>query len=223
MVYMKRSSDVLLSLIALIVLSPLMLIIALLVKREDGGAVLYRGWRVGRYSVPFRMFKFRSMVLNADRIGGSSTADDDPRLTTTGKLLRKYKLDELPQLINVLLGDMHLVGPRPEVQKYVDMYSDEEREILSVRPGITDWASIWNSDEGAVLAGSLDPERAYEELIRPTKLQLQLNYVRNRSLWTDARILYYTVWRIVDRRHIPPELAAYSQPVLMFNSSQYAE
>jgi lipopolysaccharide/colanic/teichoic acid biosynthesis glycosyltransferase len=219
---MRRVIDVLFALCALIVFSPLMIAIAFLIKREDGGPVFYRGRRVGRGGVPFRMFKFRSMVLNAERLGGTATSDDDDRITRAGKRLRKYKLDELPQLINILVGDMNLVGPRPEVQKYVDMYSEVEREILTARPGITDWASIWNSDEGAVLAGSPDPERAYEELLRPTKLKLQMLYVRNRTLWTDLKILFYTARKLVDKRFVPAELAAYNQPSPQLTSSNYA-
>jgi len=112
-------------------------------------------------------------------------------------MLRKYKLDELPQLINVLIGDMSIVGPRPEVKQYTDLFDEEEKRILSVRPGITDWASIWNADEGAVLAGAEDPEKAYMELIRPTKLKLQLKYVRERSLWVDAKIIFLTLIAIL--------------------------
>jgi lipopolysaccharide/colanic/teichoic acid biosynthesis glycosyltransferase len=219
---MRRVIDVLFAFCALIVFSPLMIAIAFLIKREDGGPVFYRGRRIGRGGAPFRMFKFRSMVLNAERLGGTATSDDDDRITRAGKLLRKYKLDELPQLINIVVGDMNLVGPRPEVQKYVDMYTDLEREILTARPGITDWASIWNSDEGAVLAGSPDPERAYEELLRPTKLKLQMLYVRNRTLWTDLKILFYTARKLVDKRFVPAELAAYSQPSPQLTTSNYA-
>jgi len=140
------------------------------------------------------------MVLNAEQIGGPSTSDDDPRITRIGKLIRKYKLDELPQLINVLKGDMSIVGPRPEVQHYVDMYTEEEKAILTVRPGITDWASIWNPDEGAILAGSADPEKTYMEKIRPKKLELQLKYVRERSFWADMKIIMETIWTLVRRR-----------------------
>jgi lipopolysaccharide/colanic/teichoic acid biosynthesis glycosyltransferase len=118
------------------------------------------------------------MVLNAESLGGSATAADDPRLTRVGKLLRRFKLDELPQLLNVIKGEMSLVGPRPEVQKYVDLYYTEERQILTLHPGITEWASIWKSNEAAVLEGSSNPEKTYEELIRPTKLALQLQYVK---------------------------------------------
>lgn len=196
---LKRAIDLTVSLLGLVALSPLMLLVALLIKFDGGGPVFYRGRRVGRFGRPFLVLKFRTMVVNAERLGGPSTADDDPRITRVGKVLRKYKLDELPQLINVLKGEMSLVGPRPEVQHYVDMYSDEERAILSVRPGVTDWASLWDSDEGALLAGAEDPEAAYLEYIRPTKLRLQLHYVRTQSLLTDLRILALTLATVIFR------------------------
>jgi lipopolysaccharide/colanic/teichoic acid biosynthesis glycosyltransferase len=137
------------------------------------------------------------MVVDAENIGGPSTADDDPRITKIWKFLRKYKLDELPQLINVLKGEMSLVGPRSEVPHYVNMFTEEEKAILSVRPGITDWASIWNSDEGAILAGSLDPEKTYMEKIRPEKIRLQLKYVRERSFFIDLKIIFQTLRAII--------------------------
>lgn len=197
---LKRAFDLCAALIGLAALSPLLAIVALVIKEGDGGPVLYRGLRVGRRGMPFRMCKFRTMAVNADQIGGPSTAGDDPRLTRAGRLLRKYKLDELPQLFNVLIGEMSLVGPRPEVQQYVDMYTPEERVILTVKPGITDWASLWNSDEGALLAGSTDPERTYLEEIRPTKLRLQLEYVRRQSVLTDLTILGQTLVALVFRK-----------------------
>jgi len=197
---LKRLLDMIMSFLGLFSFSPLLLTVSFLIKREDGGPVFYRGLRVGRNGKPFKIFKFRSMVLNAEQIGGPSTSDDDPRITRIGKLIRKYKLDELPQLINVLKGDMSIVGPRPEVQHYVDMYTEEEKAILTVRPGITDWASIWNPDEGAILAGSADPEKTYMEKIRPKKLELQLKYVRERSFWADMKIIMETIWTLVRRR-----------------------
>jgi lipopolysaccharide/colanic/teichoic acid biosynthesis glycosyltransferase len=133
------------------------------------------------------------MVMNAEKIGGSSTADDDPRITKIGFKLRKLKLDEIPQLLNVLKGDMSFVGPRPEVRHYTDMFSEEEKTILSVRPGITDWASLWNPNEGKILSGSPDPDRTYMEEIRPTKLKLQLKYVREKSLRNDLVIILETL------------------------------
>lgn len=138
-------------------------------------------------------------MADAEKIGGPSTADDDPRITKLGRFLRKYKLDELSQLINVLRGEMSLVGPRPEVQHYVDMFTEEEKAILNVRPGITDWASLWNPDEGAILAGSPDPEKAYMEKIRPQKLKLQLKYVKKHSFWIDLKIILLTLKSIIIR------------------------
>jgi len=193
----ERSFDTVLSLFGLILISPVLLTLAILIKREDRGSVFYRGVRVGRFGKLFRIFKFRTMVLNAEKLGGPSTADDDPRITNVGRFIRKFKLDELPQLINVLKGEMSIVGPRPEVQMYVDMFTEEEKAILTVRPGITDWASIWNPDEGAILAGSADPEKTYMEKIRPEKIRLQLKYVRERSLWNDLKIIAQTIITIV--------------------------
>jgi lipopolysaccharide/colanic/teichoic acid biosynthesis glycosyltransferase len=139
------------------------------------------------------------MVMNAEKIGGSSTADDDPRITKIGFKLRKLKLDEIPQLLNVLKGDMSFVGPRPEVRHYTDMFSEEEKTILSVRPGITDWASLWNPNEGKIFSGSPDPDRTYMEEIRPTKLKLQLKYVREKSLRNDLVIILETLKTVVSR------------------------
>ncbi|WP_246507366.1 sugar transferase [Nitrospira defluvii] len=189
---MKRLCDVLVASVLLLLLSPLLLVIALVITWSDGGPVFYRAPRVGLRGQSFRMLKFRTMVQHADRLGGPSTPDGDPRVTPIGRWLRKHKLDELPQLFNVCGGTMSLVGPRPEVQHYVDLYSEEERVILTVRPGLTDWASLWNIDEGALLKGSPDPEKVYLETIRPVKLRLQLAYVRQRSFGTDLRILLHT-------------------------------
>ena len=194
----KRFFDIAAATLGLVFLSPFLLWIAWLIRHEDGGPVFYRGVRVGLHGSPFRIYKFRTMLVDAEKIGGSSTSDDDPRITKIGKTLRKYKLDELPQLINVLIGNMSIVGPRPEVQRYTDMYIQEEKAILTVRPGITDWASIWNADEGAVLAGMADPEKAYEELIRPTKLKLQLKYVYEQSFLTDLKIILLTLLAIIN-------------------------
>jgi lipopolysaccharide/colanic/teichoic acid biosynthesis glycosyltransferase len=196
---MKRLFDVISAMIGLAVLSPILSIIGLLIKLEDDGPVFYRGERVGRRGKTFKIYKFRTLVIDAERLGGSSTADDDPRITKIGRRLRKYKLDELPQLINVLKGEMSIVGPRPEIKYYTDLYTEEERAILSVRPGITDWASIWNSDEGAILAGSEDPDRAYMEQIRPEKVRLQLKYVRERSFINDLKIILQTFITILKK------------------------
>lgn len=173
------------------------MIVALAVKFDSVGPALYRGRRAGLNGRPFNMLKFRTMMVGADRLGGPSTANDDPRLTRLGLLLRKYKIDEFPQLINVLLGDMSFVGPRPEVLSEVLSYSAEERQLLSVRPGITDWASLQFRNEGQLLAGSSDPHRAYQEKIRPAKVELGLEYVRQKSLRIDFKILFETVQALI--------------------------
>jgi lipopolysaccharide/colanic/teichoic acid biosynthesis glycosyltransferase len=204
----KRLFDIALSALGLVLFSPLLIGVAIWVKLDSPGPVFYRGRRAGRGNQPFGIYKFRSMVTDADKIGGSSTSEGDPRVTRSGRFIRKYKIDELSQLINVLVGDMSLVGPRPEVLAYTSKYEGELLEILSVRPGITDWASIWNADESAVLAGARDPDRAYEVLIQPTKLRLQLRYVRERSFFTDLKIIFYTLRRIFDPSFCPQELAS---------------
>ncbi len=190
---MKRVFDIIFSLFGLIFFSPLLLILAFMIKKEDGGPIFYRGVRVGRYGKLFRIFKFRTMVVNAEKIGGSSTADDDPRITKIGKFIRKYKLDELPQLINVLKGEMSFVGPRPQVPWAVELYSEEEKLLITVRPGITDYASIKFKNESEILKGSEDPDRTYLEKIAPEKLRLGLEYVKNSSLWTDIKIIFATI------------------------------
>ena len=196
---LKRFFDILFSAIGLILLAPLLVVLAMAIKKSSSGPVLYRGIRVGRDGELFRMLKFRTMVSNAEALGGSCTSDDDPRITSIGHRLRKYKLDELPQLFNVLRGEMSFVGPRPEVQQYVSMFSEEEKQILRVRPGITDLATLWDSDEGALLAESSDPERTYLETIRPEKVRLQLEYVRERTLLLDMRIVCSTVALVLRR------------------------
>jgi lipopolysaccharide/colanic/teichoic acid biosynthesis glycosyltransferase len=194
---MKRLFDFLVSLFGLVIFSPLFLIIAILIKLDSEGPVFYLGERIGKNGKPFRIFKFRTMVKNAEELGGPSTSADDPRLTKFGKILRKYKLDELPQLINVLKGEMSLVGPRPEVKIYVDMLKPEEREkILSVKPGMTDLASLWDFHEEEILKGSEDPEKTYLEKIRPEKIRLQLEYVENRSFLLDLKIIFTTILKI---------------------------
>ena len=193
----KRLFDIIFSFFGLILVSPLLLLLAILIKLDSPGPIFYRGKRVGKDGKEFRIFKFRSMVENAEELGGSSTAADDPRLTKIGKFLKKYQLDELPQLINVLKGEMSLVGPRPEVKMYVDMMTDEERKtILSIKPGMTDLASLWDFHEGEILRGSPDPEKTYQEKIRPTKIKLQLEYVKNRSFLLDLKIILKTVLKV---------------------------
>jgi lipopolysaccharide/colanic/teichoic acid biosynthesis glycosyltransferase len=193
---LKRALDLLIALIGLVALSPLLMAIAAWVKLSSPGPVLYAGLRIGRGGVPFRMLKFRTMVVNADALGASSTSADDARLTSAGRVLRRFKLDELPQLVNVLRGDMSFVGPRPQVEWAVRLYTPEERELLSVRPGITDFASLKFRNEGEILRGSADPDRDYLEKIAPHKIRLGLYYVQHYSLLIDAQILVATVLSI---------------------------
>lgn len=205
----KRLIDIAVSALALVLFAPLFAAMALWVKLDSPGPVFYRGRRAGRGGIPFDMIKFRSMVTNADRVGGPSTAGDDPRVTPSGKFIRRFKLDELSQLINVLRGDMSLVGPRPEVVHKTNEYTTSERRVLMIRPGITDWASLWNCNEGGVLAGAVDADAAYEAVIRPHKMKLQQYYVANRSLWSDFRIVFFTLVRIVRPSVTPQEIDAY--------------
>ena len=190
---LKRFFDFITSLIVLIIFGPLFLILAIFIKKDSKGPVFYRQLRIGRDGKPFKIFKFRTMVNNADKSGVTSTKDDDVRITKMGKFIRKYNLDELAQFINVLRGEMSIVGPRPEIPYYVNMFTEEEKIILSVKPGITDWACIWNPDEGKLLAGSDDPDRDYLEKIRPEKIRLQLKYVREHSFWIDFKIMLMTL------------------------------
>lgn len=188
----KRLFDFVLSSIGLVVLSPFLSVISFLIWREGNGPIFYRGRRVGYQGKIFHIFKFRTMVHNADKIGGPSTADDDPRITKIGKYLRKYKADEMPQLINILKGEMSFVGPRPEVLQEVNLYTEKERELLKVRPGITDYASLRFHNEGEILKGKKDPHEVYRRLIRPEKVRLGLEYVHTQSLVRDLTILMKT-------------------------------
>ena len=189
--------DITVALVGLILGAPFFLCIALAIKLDSPGSVLYNGVRVGKGGKPFSMHKFRTMVQNADKMGGPSTAGDDRRLTRAGKLLKKFQLDELPQLINVLKGEMSIVGPRPEVPLYVDMMTEEEKKvILSVKPGMTDWASLSNFHEGEVLRGSADPEKTYQEKIRPEKIRLQIKYVQERNFLIDLKIIFQTIVKV---------------------------
>jgi len=198
---LKRLFDIIFSLFGLLVLSPLLIYIVLRIKLDSKGPIFYRGKRIGRFGKPFSIYKFRTMYADADKMrGGPSAGDDDPRITKFGRTIRSYKLNELPQLINVLKGEMSFVGPRPEVEYYVNMFTEEEKAILDVRPGITDYASIKFHNEGEILSGSPDPDKAYEEIIRPEKLRLQLEYVRNHSLWVDFKLLFMTLWTLIKTR-----------------------
>lgn len=194
--FAKRGFDIAFAGLGLLVLSPVMAFVAAWVKLSSPGPVLYRATRVGVNGRPFQMLKFRTMVVNAEALGGSSTPQDDPRITAVGRRLRGTKLDELPQLWNVLVGDMSLVGPRPQVQWAVDLYSPEERLVLSVRPGITDSASLRFANEGEILSGSVDPDKDYMEKIHPEKMRLSLEYVRSRSFARDISIIGQTIGAI---------------------------
>lgn len=191
----KRFIDVIFSAIGLIFLTPIFVALAIAIKRNSPGPVFYRAVRAGKNFKPFRMFKFRSMVVNADQIGGENSPADDPRLTEIGKFMKRYKLDELPQFINVLMGEMSLVGPRPEVLRYANLYKGEEGIVYTVKPGMTDYASIWNIHEEELQRGADDEEadRIYAEEIRPEKVRLQMKYVKEMSLWTDIKIILLTL------------------------------
>ena len=197
----KRIFDVVCSLFGLAVLLLPLLLVAVLVKLQDWGPVFYQGTRVGRNGKPFRMLKFRTMVADAESLGGLATPEGDPRVTSVGALLRKFKLDELPQLLNVLRGDMSLVGPRPEAPVYFEHYLPEERAIiLSVRPGITDPCSVRFHDEGKYLVGSDNPVAAYIDRIMKEKIQMQIDYIHKRTLLTDLRTILRTISTLVMTR-----------------------
>ena len=194
---MIRFFDILFSTIGLLVLSPLFLIIYIIIIIESKGGGFYSQTRVGKNGIPFAIYKFRSMRTDADKHGLITVGGRDPRITRIGYYIRKYKIDELPQLWNVLVGDMSLVGPRPEVQKYVDLYTEEQRKVLSVRPGITDYASIEYVDENILLAKSDDPDRTYIEVVMPAKIKLNMKYINNKSLKEYFKIIFLTLAKIV--------------------------
>jgi lipopolysaccharide/colanic/teichoic acid biosynthesis glycosyltransferase len=193
----KRIFDVVVAAVGLLVLSPLFALVALAIKLTSRGPVFFRQERVGRDFQPFRIYKFRTMVVDAPKLGGQITAGRDPRITSIGHLLRKSKLDELPQLLNVLSGEMSLVGPRPEVPKYVEMFRPQFAEVLSVRPGITDLASVKYRDENEILGEAEDPEAAYVNQVLPDKLALATEYVRRASFWLDVQLIFATFWKVL--------------------------
>ena len=190
---LKRLMDIVISGGALLVIWPVLLLVALAIKIDDPGPVFYRQVRVGRGGKTFRIFKFRTMVVDADKKGLAITVGRDNRITRVGALLRKTKLDELAQLINVFVGEMSFVGPRPEVQKYVDLYTPYQRQVLLVRPGITDYASIAYRNENDMLAGAEDPERMYIDVIMPDKIELNMKYLREISPLADIRLIFGTI------------------------------
>ena len=193
----KRLFDLVITVPLLILVMPFFLLIALLIKLGSKGPVFYLQTRVGLNSRDFKIFKFRTMQMHADKAGLLTVGGRDPRVTPIGYFLRKYKLDELPQLLNVLFGSMSLVGPRPEVRKYVDLYNVEQQKVLSVKPGITDYASIEYSEENELLAKSNDPERTYIDEIMPAKLLLNQKYIAEKSLTTDIKIIWLTFKKII--------------------------
>ena len=197
---MKRLFDILASGLGLIVLSPVFLILAIWIKCDSEGPVFYRQVRVGRWNKDFRIFKFRSMRVGADKGSLVTIGGRDPRITRSGYFIRKFKFDELPQLINVLVGDMSLVGPRPEVRHYVDYYTPEQMHVLDVRPGITDPASIKFRNENELMEKADDPEKYYIEVIMQEKIKLYLEYVEKHNFFYDLGLIFKTFWVIVKER-----------------------
>jgi lipopolysaccharide/colanic/teichoic acid biosynthesis glycosyltransferase len=196
----KRAFDVIASGLGLIVLSPLLLVIAIWIKLDSNGPVFYRQVRVGRYNKDFRIFKFRSMRVGSDKGSLVTIGGHDPRITRSGYFIRKFKFDELPQLINVFVGDMSLVGPRPEVRHYVDFWTPEQMHVLDVRPGITDPASIKFRNENELMEKAEDPEKYYIEVIMQEKIRLYLEYVEKHSFLYDISLIFKTFWVIVKER-----------------------
>lgn len=196
---MKRFFDLVASGLGLLVLSPLFLVLAVWIKCDSKGPVFYRQVRVGRNNGDFRLYKFRSMRVGSDKRGLITIGGHDPRVTRSGYYIRRYKLDELPQLINVFVGDMSLIGPRPEVRKYVDLYSPEQMHVLDVRPGITDLASIRYRNENELLEQVDDPERYYVDVIMQDKLRINLEYVANHSFRGDFKLICQTFKAVVSK------------------------
>ena len=194
---MIRFFDIVFSSIGLVLLCPLFLILYVLICLESKGGGFYSQERIGRNGVPFRLYKFRSMRKDADKIGLITVGGHDSRITHMGYFIRKYKLDELPQLWNVFVGDMSLVGPRPEVRKYTDLYNDEQRRVLSVRPGITDWASIEYVDENEILGRAEDPDKAYIEQIMPDKICYNMRWVERQDIVEYFKIIFCTLFKIL--------------------------
>ena len=194
---MIRFCDIVFSFFGLLLLSPLFLIVALWIVIDNPGPIFYRQQRVGKDGHDFGLLKFRSMRVGADKMSLITIGDRDPRVTRAGYYIRKYKLDELPQLWNVFIGDMSLVGPRPEVRRYVDLYTAEQRQVLAVRPGITDYASIEYIDENRLLAQSADPDKTYIEEIMPAKIALNMRYINHQSLGEYFKIIFLTFANII--------------------------
>ena len=196
---LKRIFDILLSGIGILLLLPIFLFVIIWIKADSKGSAFYRQLRVGQFGKDFSLLKFRSMRTGSDKAGLLTIGGRDPRVTRSGVFIRKYKIDELPQLINVFLGHMSLVGPRPEVRKYVDLYNETQRRVLLVKPGITDLASLEYFDENDLLAKSDHPEKTYIEVVMPHKLELNLQYIDQSGLLADVQIILRTIKRVVFR------------------------
>ena len=194
---MIRFFDIIFSIIGLVILSPIFIVLYLLIRIESKGGGFYSQERIGKNGKPFKLYKFRSMRIGSDKKGLITIGEKDNRITKTGFILRKYKLDELPQLWNVFIGDMSLVGPRPEVKKYTDLYTEEQKQVLQVKPGITDWASIKYVDENKILGESKDPDDAYVNLIMPNKIKLNMVYIQHQTLGEYFKIIFTTFKEIV--------------------------
>ena len=192
-----RLLDIVLSLLGLLFLLPIFLILAVWIKFDSQGSIFFRQIRVGKDGKDFRIYKFRTMIVSAEKMGIITIGERDPRITNSGYFLRKYKLDELPQLINVLKGEMSFVGPRPEVRKYVEMYNQEQLKILTVKPGITDYASIEYINEDEILGKSSDPEKTYIEEIMPQKIKYNMKYINNKTVIEYFKIIFLTIIKII--------------------------
>lgn len=193
---MIRIFDVILSFVGLLILSPFLLIVYLLIRLESKGGGFYTQTRIGKAGKPFQLYKFRSMRIGSDKKGLITVGEKDSRITKMGYFVRRYKIDELPQLWNVLKGDMSLVGPRPEVKKYTDMYNDEQKKVLSIKPGITDWASIKYVDENRILGEAENPDETYVKVIMPSKIALNMIYINNHTLKEYFKIIFATLSNI---------------------------
>lgn len=204
----KRIFDIIMASVGLVVFLPLFAVITVWIKLDSSGTILYRGCRIGRYGRSFSQLKFRTMIVNAEQLGSSRTPDTDYRITRLGRILRQYKLDELPQLLNILMGDMSFVGPRPDVEEYAVLYTDSEKGILKLRPGLTDWATLWYRDEGKVLSKFTDPDTAYKKYFHPVKVKLQLDYLYDHSFLIDICIMSMTVIAIFRESWLPEMLAS---------------
>lgn len=194
---MIRLLDFIFSLLGIIFLMPFFILVSLLIKLNSSGPLIYKQSRVGIHNIDFYVFKFRTMYVNSDKLGLLTVGGRDSRITSVGYYLRKFKLDELPQLFNVLIGDMSIVGPRPEVRKYVELYTEQQKKVLKIRPGITDWASIKYKDENTILEKSIDPETDYINIILPDKIKYNLIFIEKNNVIEYLKIIFATIWKII--------------------------